>query len=269
MEEQMGQEHAAMKVWRIVYPLLFYYAVVLVTMTIAQWIVGAGSGQYVLCQLIASLVAIPCMLPFYRQDQALRGAGGAAIRIGKAELLHTACAVMLVLLFSVSLNNLISMTPLVELSAGFQEANEGFYGGTLFMELVSSAVVTPILEELVFRGIVFGRLRDMCPRTASVILSAFCFALVHFNVVQFLYALLVGLVLALLVECAGQVYVAAAGHIAANAVAVVRTETGFLSGTVDGSALAWGVSAALLVLGLALLFLYCRRFLSGRQKVIV
>ena len=57
------------KVLKIVYPLFLYYAVVLVTMTVAQWFVGAGDEQYVICQLAASVTAIPCMLPFYRQDQ--------------------------------------------------------------------------------------------------------------------------------------------------------------------------------------------------------
>lgn len=33
----MKSSNVATKIWYIVYPLLFYYAVVLITMTVAQW----------------------------------------------------------------------------------------------------------------------------------------------------------------------------------------------------------------------------------------
>lgn len=252
----MKQDTAAMKLWKILYPLLFYYALVLITMTIAQWVIGADNESYVACQLAATVVAIPCMLPFYRQDQALRGIARGKLRVEKEHLVHGLWAAAIVILISVPLNNMICMTPLVEMSAGFHEANAGFYGSTLILELISSAFATPILEELVFRGIVFGRLLDMLGRTAAVLLSAFCFALVHFNIVQFIYAFLVGIVLALLMERAGHVYAAIVGHIAANFVAVIRTETGFLDSMLSGSAPAWGISAALLAAGIALLWWY-------------
>lgn len=255
----MRQDNIAAKIWRIVYPLLFYYAVVLVTMTVAQWVIGTDKEHYVACQLIASAVAIPCMLPFYRQDQALRGIAEEKPGIKREQIVHGLWAAVIVILASASLNNLISMTPLVELSEGFREANAGFYGSTLVPELVGSAIVTPILEELVFRGIVFGRLSDMLSRTAAVLLSAFCFAIVHFNIVQFIYAFLVGIVLALLVECSGYLFAAVIGHIAANALAVVRTETGFLARTVDGSVWAWAVSAACLAAAVVLLYLYLHK----------
>ncbi len=253
------------KVLKIVYPLFLYYAVVLVTMTVAQWFVGAGDEQYVICQLAASVTAIPCMLPFYRQDQDLRGIGFQTVE--KEMLLWVLFAVLVVTAFSASLNNMICMTPLVEQSAGFQKANAGFYGSTILPELVSSAAATPILEELVFRGIVFGRLRDWYSGTAAVLVSSLLFALVHFNIVQFLYALFVGIVLALLVEWSGWLGTAVAGHMAANALAVVRTETGFLLWSVDGSAAAWGISGAVLVGAVGLLWVRWKKVVERKKEV--
>lgn len=51
----------------------------------------------------------------------------------------------------ISLNNLISMTKLTEISMGYQQANTDFYGSTMGMEILCLAVFTPMLEELVFR----------------------------------------------------------------------------------------------------------------------
>lgn len=46
----------------------------------------------------------------------------------------------------------------------------------------------------------------------------------------------------------GHVYAAMIGHITANAFAVIRTETGILKWTVDGSVMAWGYLSCALVL---------------------
>ena len=43
------------KIWYILYPFLFYYAVMLIVMTIAQWAFGGDATHYVLCQLIATI----------------------------------------------------------------------------------------------------------------------------------------------------------------------------------------------------------------------
>ena len=59
------------KIWYILYPFLFYYAVMLIIMTIAQWAFGGDATHYVFCQLIATVFTIPSMLPFYRQGQAI------------------------------------------------------------------------------------------------------------------------------------------------------------------------------------------------------
>ena len=122
------------KIWYILYPFLFYYAVMLIIMTIAQWAFGGDATHYVFCQLIATVFTIPSMLPFYR---------------------HALFAAGIMACLGISLNNLISMTKLTEISMGYQQANTDFYGSTIGMEILCLAVFTPILEELVFRGILF------------------------------------------------------------------------------------------------------------------
>jgi hypothetical protein len=234
----------------------------LITMTIAQWIFGDGNGQYVLCRLISTVVTIPFMVPFFTAEQALSGRpvkGLRSLREPAPVIKYALASIVIAACLSVALNNIISMTPLVEMSSGFKEANEAFYGSTLVLELVSSALFTPILEELVFRGIIFTRLRRELPKYTAIAMSALIFALVHWNIVQFIYALILGFVLALLMERANHLYAAVLGHITANLIAVIRTETGFLSSTVQGDAFSWAVSAALLLTGAAGVYIFCFR----------
>ena len=75
---------------------------------------------------------------------------------------------------------------------------------------------------------------------------------------QFVYAFLLGLVLAAFMYKSGHVYAAMIGHITANAFAVIRTETGILKCTVDGSVMAWVVSVMCLGFGAVIFYYYAK-----------
>ena len=156
------------------------------------------------------------------------------------------------------------MSPLVQMSEEYQNASDAFYGSSLGLELLGSALITPFLEELLHRGVVFGRLRRRMSLWPAVVLSAFVFAVLHFNIVQFIYAFLLGVALAIFVEKTGKVYPAIIAHMLANAIAVIRTETGFLMSTVDKSVFAWTVSIALCLIGVIGLGVYI--FTMNRRK---
>lgn len=249
-------KHLSTKIWKVIYPFLFYYAVMLIVMSITQWIVGSDSSHFVLCQLLTTLITIPFMLPFYRQDQIAVGYDGGSPRVTGERLICAGISIVIAVCIGIALNNIIAMSPLVDLSAGYQEASANFYGSTLVLELISSAFLTPILEELVFRGIIFGRLETMMPKPLAMILSSLIFAVMHFNIVQFIYALCLGIVLALIMDRAGHVYAAVVGHMAANCIAVLRTETGILAGTVKGNTFSWVFSIGLLTVGVLLCYYF-------------
>ena len=126
--------------------------------------------------------------------------------------------------------------------------------------------LAPMLEELVFRGIVYGSLRKLLGVWQSVVISALIFAAVHFNIVQFVYAFIVGIVLAITMECIGNVYGAIAGHMTANIFAVLRTELGLFSGLTDKSLSAWCISAGILICGTAVLIMWQKRQGNLYQK---
>ena len=256
----------ASKIWYIAYPFLFYYAVMLTVMTVAQWVLGNSHERFVTCQLLATLVTIPFMMPFYRQDQALLGIPRKKPEFTREKALTALWVMVSAGLIGIGLDNMISMSPLVSMSAAYQEANAGFYGGTLVMELLSSALFTPILEELVFRGILFGRLKRLLPLWAAVLGSSLLFAVMHFNIVQFIYALFMGVVLAGAAQLGGNVCYAVFGHMTINLIAVLRTETGILKETVQGNLLSWMISGTILAAGILLFALFLRNHVNKDGK---
>ena len=259
----MNQNSIPMKIWAIVYPLLMYYAVTVSVMMLGQIILGNNTASYMLRQIIATVVAIPVMyFNFYRTDQ--MGMAYAALdtffKSGRNEgkILNIILIIVISALIGTGLNNIILMTPLAEISTGYAEATENFYGGAIVFEILGSAVLTPVLEELVYRGIIFARLKRYAGFVPAMLIGSLIFAVMHFNLVQFVFAFFVGLVLIVFMEKTAHVYAAVVGHITINTIAVIRTETGFLDNLLDGSALAWGISAGMLLLGILLLCFYVR-----------
>ena len=262
----------AVGIWDVFYPLALYYAVTIILMFAAQLIFGTENENYMICEILASAITIPIMYQsFYKPDKVLRpfftslkvssleekSKGASANRQEKVR--NALCIVGISALIGIGLNNIILMSPLATMSGGYEEAASHFYGGTFVMELIGSAFLTPILEELVYRGIIYSRLKYMVGIIPSMVGASLIFAIMHFNIVQFLYAFLLGFVLIVFMEKTGHVYGAILGHITANTIAVVRTETGILAATVDKSAAAWSISAVCLILGVLGLLFYVRK----------
>lgn len=248
-------------IWEIIFPLVLYYIAFLSTMYFIFAFIGRSSATYMVAQIISAAVTIPLM--YFASYKPTQEAFSGKPHISKELGINIIYIVVITLLISLALNNIISMTPLVQMSGGYAQANENFYGSTLILELIGSAILSPIMEELVFRGIVFGNLRKITGTGTAIFLSAFLFGIVHFNIVQFIYAFLLGIVLALFMYKSGHMYAAMVGHIAANAFAVLRTECNILTWTMDGSAVAWTLSIILLVAGSIILGYYVKRKITG------
>lgn len=246
------------KVWNIIYPVGMYYAAITIGIFLAQLLFGTSNESYMLCKIIGSLVALPIVYTYYKQDLIMSGDFGKKISFSKELVCNVIVVSLITVCISIALNNIISMSPLMTMSVEYENASNAFYGSTIWLELLGSALITPLLEEVLHRGVVYGRLRKGLGVVPAIFLSALIFAALHFNVVQFLYAFLLGIVLAVFVEKTGHIYPSILAHIVANGIAVIRTETGVLSKTVDGSIFAWVISFALLFLGITGIIWYYR-----------
>ena len=246
------------KIWEIIYPVAMYYVTIVIIMFCAQLIFGTGNETYMICKSIGSLAALVVVWSYYRQDLALAGKLGRKFPFSKDAVINILWIVGITICVSIALNNLITMSPLMSMSESYEDAASAFYGTNIWLELLGSALVTPILEEMLHRGVVYRRLRLMTGMWMSVILSALIFAVLHFNLVQFIYALLLGIVFALIMEKTDRLIYPVLAHVIANGIAVIRTETGFLAGTVDGSVFAWILSVVLLLVGICGIIIFCK-----------
>lgn len=214
-----------MYLWDVIYPVGMYLVISNIVMFLLGLVAPANNENYIVRHIIVSVVSLPFVLSYYRRPPVycIESEEKKRIRLEVILLALVAGAA-----FGVALNNLIGLTPLVSWSASYQEVSQAFYGSTLILEILATCVITPILEELLYRGVAYRRLRGWLGILPAILCSSLLFGVMHLNLVQFLYAGLIGALLAWLMEYFG-LTAAIAAHVGANLISVLRSECGILS----------------------------------------
>ena len=84
--------------------------------------------------------------------------------------------------------------------AAMKEGNAMIGGGSLHGVLLSAVIAAPIVEEVIFRGVVFGSFRKVFPAWVSILISAVIFGAYHMNPVAIVYATIMGIVAGVVYE---------------------------------------------------------------------
>jgi membrane protease YdiL (CAAX protease family) len=88
-----------------------------------------------------------------------------------------------------NLNNVIHFTNMFELSKL-----------PIMVQIISSGICGPILEEFIFRGIVYNKLKTFNKKMTAIILTSIIFGIVHSNIINGIYAFGVSFILIYLYE---------------------------------------------------------------------
>ena len=84
--------------------------------------------------------------------------------------------------------------------AAMKEGNAMIGGGSLHGVLLSAVIAAPIVEEVIFRGVVLGSLRKVFPAWVSILISAVIFGAYHMNPVAIVYATVMGIIAGVVYE---------------------------------------------------------------------
>lgn len=88
-------------------------------------------------------------------------------------------------------------------------------GSSLIPTLIFVVILSPIIEEIVFRGVILDKLRAYSDKTA-IIFTSLTFALFHGNLSQFFYAFILGLIFAYITVKTNTIRYAVILHILVN-----------------------------------------------------
>lgn len=235
----MTERTLAGTVWGVFSPILIYY---LLAMSFPQ-ILGRLAGNLLLAENAMWLLAASnaCMLPvfawMYRQERSFRGllwesessrTGGDCLEEGsqrhrgrKFGVLDFFLVILGAVCISQVMNRLIGLTPLPQYFPGYQTVSSEIYSCSLFSQVAACVVSAGLLEETLMRGLVYNRLKGFTHNCRfSLIGSALIFGIFHGNVVQGLFAFMMGLLFAWIYETYHSLIPAIVAHMAVNGVAI-------------------------------------------------
>lgn len=171
----------------------------------------------------AALATIPVMLYWFHRDRVKEQISGIKAN-KKAPLIMYAAQLLMAFTLSMGINNLLLIGNIASVSESYQATMEGFYSAPLALQILCLGILIPVSEELVFRGLLFKRLRMRGTFMQAALYSALVFGFLHVNLVQMIYGFVLGMMLAYIYEKYGSVKAPVTAHIVMNLLSVLATE---------------------------------------------
>lgn len=179
---------------------------------------------------LAALITIPVMLVMFHKDRVKERAAG-VVPAKKAELWKYTAVLVMSLAVTLGVNNLIAISGISAQSEAYEDTMSTLYAASFPVQLICLGILVPVCEELVFRGLVFKRLRQMTDYRQAAVYSSVVFGFLHMNLVQMLYGFCLGMIFCYFYEKYGSVKAPVLAHVSANIFSVFMTEYHMLDRT--------------------------------------
>lgn len=255
------------KVWNILMPLVIYYSVYLISFFLLSYLyqtivekAGVETTAFLqeekstltgivngISMLLGALVLVPLLRVELQEHRGRITSCGQQDAFEQNKGMLFLITILLAGSSSIGLNVLLSLTGLVQNSASYQDVAQSQYGVAFGVGVVLYAVISPVAEEIVFRGIIYNRMRRYLGEwqdgsvkqqmaesgkrsengrfdiavTISVIASGVLFGVYHGNLVQGVYGGCMGILMAYLYERTHAFYIPCLFHATANCVVYV------------------------------------------------
>lgn len=214
------------QVWNVIYPIFIYFTVCEIMNLLYPLLPFLSHADPMVRQTVnTALGMLVIFRMFIKNDhtQQARGCDTKRLMVGLG------MSVVLIGMASVAVNNLISATSLMKTSDHYRQVAQTYDSAGFFWQILALVLLAPVAEELLYRRIVFMQLKKMTAPAGAIFLSSLLFAVLHRNIVQGIYAMMIGLLLGLLMEYYGDIRIPILGHVVANFIGILRGRIEFLS----------------------------------------
>lgn len=96
---------------------------------------------------------------------------------------------------AIALNIIIALTGMAGKDTAFVEVSDSITSNPLIVTIICAGILIPIVEEIIFRGLIFNRIKYQYNFVAGLLISSLLFGIYHGNIVQGIYATLLGIFL--------------------------------------------------------------------------
>lgn len=170
----------------------------------------------------AALITIPIMLVMFHKDRVKEKLSG-FVPNKKAAFWKYGLVLIMMMAITLGVNNLMLIGGLMDASEEYEQTMSALYSASVPVQILCLGILVPVCEELVFRGLMFRRIRQGNSFLKAALYTSFVFGFLHMNTVQMLYGFLLGMIFCYLYEKYGSVKAPIFAHMTANIFAVFMT----------------------------------------------
>lgn len=124
---------------------------------------------------------------------ATKEAAGAAVAAGQGMAINYVVLSAFAVALAMGTNILLLLTGFTESSETYSGVAASQYGVAFLAGLLIYGVLTPVAEEIVFRGLIYNRMKRYFPVGMSMIVCGVLFGVYHGNLVQAVYGIIMGI----------------------------------------------------------------------------
>ena len=196
------------------------YAIIIVSISFAQ---TGGLDYYALIQqvldgsaLLAGICGILTLVVYWIFFAARRCHFGEETRLRRVNFPALLLMIPLGLCCYVFVVCILSLLPQSALS-GYADSAEGLLGSTSLLTILCIAVIAPLAEEVIFRGLLYTRLKRGMGRALALPLTSLIFGVMHGQLVWAAYAFALSLLLCLVLDWYDSLWASVLLHLSFNA----------------------------------------------------
>lgn len=229
-----------LEIWRLIYPILIYFGINFLVMIVYLFVAAIGIAangvtdpmevtnglsqlivdNTLLITIISNFMSLLIYILFFNGDIKKEKKNCEYVVYENAGTQKYLLVIILAICSALSLNIIIAYTGLAELSPTFDAVSEAIYGSSIFLQILATVISAPLVEEFLVRGLIYKRMKRWSKPLVAAIVSSALFGLIHLNLVQFVYAFLLGMILALVYEKFETIWAPVLFHLVANAVSI-------------------------------------------------
>ena len=169
-----------------------------VEIAVATFALSCGLHSNMGIGAISSIITIPMIGWIYRKDQGryekeqeswwkYKAASGYGMWFVMLLGAVTAC---------VAMNDIVMLMNMQKISRVYQSMEQTIYSTPRWLQMVGAGMLAPIAEELVYRGMIYRRMRESLTAMQAGVFVSILFGVGHGNLPQGLYAMVLGFLLA-------------------------------------------------------------------------
>ena len=227
-------------IWGAIYPALIYMGMVMIASAIFMFVAvsqgqvtvtdhsidyGKLEGNFsLMVTFFAGLMTVPLLIVIKYLDlkkQRLIGAYGYKSEFFAKYLFIIPFAVGFMYMANIFVVMCEKLVP--SIAHSFDETSKLIYGADLWVQIATAVIIGPIVEELIFRGLMYIRLKRMFGGVIAALVTAIIFGVYHMNISQGIYAFIFSYGAIFLYEKYKNVVAPILFHMVANGVSVLVT----------------------------------------------